>query len=389
MQEAAFMLLLSSLGQQPVDIPNTLPPHNTLNQHTFSKDKDGIWNHTHDGLSYIDKLNNLLNLSSVPSKSWVNENDEFYFDVDGCHGCLRLGGEVVYPEKLKRDKYEENTDDQELTINSSKVNDTIKIENSESEKIIDQYDPDTNLSNCDGCLEIGKEVVDPGGLQNGDDYFKDTTVDGCSQCLEIGKEIRNPGGLADGDQNTQLDDVGASSDIEMKGYRIIGTSNIYGSRQDYTLNLRGPGEVKVFADDKSSGISFFVNGQKECWIVAEGLSCKEPKNWVHKINQTHVSYYTSQESARVRAVYEGKVSVVDGKVNVSLPNHFSSTVSDKNPLIRVQATPRSLVTVAVTERSDDWIVIEANTQEEVLVDYRVTGIREGYENRNIVRSLKR
>jgi hypothetical protein len=39
--------------------------------------------------------------------------------------------------------------------------------------------------------------------------------------------------------------------------------------------------------------------------------------------------------------------------------------------------------VAVTERTSDYVVIEASS--DVDVDFRVTGIREGYEDKQVVR----
>ncbi len=107
------------------------------------------------------------------------------------------------------------------------------------------------------------------------------------------------------------------------------------------------------------------------------------KNWVHELNSTHEAVYSSQESPEVRAVYEGRTRTVDGEANVTLPSHFSKTVSDARPSLRVQATPHSLTTVAVTERTDDYIVIRSS--KDVKVDYRVTGIRDGYEDKQVVR----
>lgn len=112
-------------------------------------------------------------------------------------------------------------------------------------------------------------------------------------------------------------------------------------------------------------------------------TCDGTKSWRHELNSTHNAIYTSQESPEVRAVYEDKTNVEDGKVNVSLPSHFSKTVSDTRPSLKAQATPHNLANVAVTERTDDYIIIKAS--KDVKVDYRVTGIREGYEDKTVVR----
>jgi len=223
-----------------------------------------------------------------------------------------------------------------------------------------------------------------------DRYDEDTTIDGCDNCLEIGKEVIDTGGLKDGDDNTntQIDEVGANNHIDMNGYRINYISSIYGSSN---LNLHGPKNIKLFADGSSnSEISFFASesglSEKQCHIDSNGLSCSGSKNWIHDLNSTHNAVYSAQESPQVRAVYEGQTNVSNGIVNVSLPGHFSGTVSDSRPSLRVQATPHSLANVAVTERTDDYLVIKADSQETVKVDYRVTGIREDYENKQVVRA---
>lgn len=111
--------------------------------------------------------------------------------------------------------------------------------------------------------------------------------------------------------------------------------------------------------------------------------CTGTKSWVHSLNKTHEAVYTSQESPMVRAVYEGQTYVENGQTTVQLPSHFEKTVSDTRASLRVQATPHELATVAVTERSDSQLTIEAT--KDVKVDFRITGIREGYENRQVVR----
>jgi len=113
------------------------------------------------------------------------------------------------------------------------------------------------------------------------------------------------------------------------------------------------------------------------------FNCDGSKNWVHDLGNGSEAVYSSQESPQVRAVYEGQTSVYNGATTVSLPSHFEKTVSDTEPMLRVQATPHELATVAVTERSDSKLVIEA--LKDVTVDYRVTGIREGYEDKQVVR----
>jgi len=165
----------------------------------------------------------------------------------------------------------------------------------------------------------------------------------------------------------------------------IGKSISFGSRvnlkeQTQDVILEANGNVRFDADN---------DGNKyNCWMAeADGSwNCDGTKNWVHSINSTHEAYYTSQESPEVRAVYEEQVSkesMNDNYERVSLPEHFSITVSDTQPMLRAQATPHELANVAVTERTDDYLVIESDSPTKV--DFRVTGIRDGYEDKKVVR----
>jgi len=188
-----------------------------------------------------------------------------------------------------------------------------------------------------------------------------------------------------------------NANLEMSGRAIKsvntledGGNNIWVSGEgidaDQDMHLTSDGSIELRADQEGSygGGPFSCNLEKS----SGDWNCDGAKNWVHDLNSTHEAVYSSQESPQVRAVYEGQVNVDNGKLNVSLPYHFSETVSDERPSLRVQATPHSLATVAVTERTDEWLVIEADSADTVEVDYRVTGIREGYEDKDVVREKK-
>lgn len=139
------------------------------------------------------------------------------------------------------------------------------------------------------------------------------------------------------------------------------------------------GPLFVADSDADSG------GPYECRIQDNSgdFTCDGAKSWVHDLGNGSEAFYTSQESPMVRAVYEGQTTVENGANTLNLPSHFEKTVSDTNPMLRVQATPHELANVAVTSRSDSQITIEAS--KDVTVDYRVTGIREGYEDKQVVR----
>lgn len=154
--------------------------------------------------------------------------------------------------------------------------------------------------------------------------------------------------------------------------------------------------LKLYAEESSSSqIELTSNDQiilntdddstsTGCTISNAGdLDCDGSKNWIHELNATSEAVYSSQESPQVRAVIEGTTTVREGSMIVDLPYHFSQTISDSRPALTVQVTPHSLATTAVTDRSESSITIEADRN--VSVDYRVTGIREGYEDKQVVR----
>lgn len=153
------------------------------------------------------------------------------------------------------------------------------------------------------------------------------------------------------------------------------------SNSDSDVELSAYGNITFFADSDS--------GEYQCYISASNGSwnCDGTKNWMHDINSTHTAYYTSQESPQVRAVYEGKATIT-GKETVELPYHFSATVSDSKPMLRAQVTPQGTFTKAVVmDKTDDNITIKVG--KETKVNYRITGIRDGYEDKDIVRKKQK
>lgn len=163
-----------------------------------------------------------------------------------------------------------------------------------------------------------------------------------------------------------------------------------GTPKTYTFKNNGDLEGPSNSDfgivaDTGQDLFLFADQTSSCYISADDGSwnCDGTKNWIHSLNSTHDAYYTSQESPEVRAVYEGKVDV-DGETRVELPKHFSSTVSDSEPKLRATSTVQGeLAYSAVIEKTDDYIVLDSS--EPSTVNYRITGIREGYEDKQVVR----
>lgn len=237
-------------------------------------------------------------------------------------------------------------------------------------------------------------------VNNNDDYEADTNAG--TKCS--GSDYLAGDGTCNVDSyeantNTQLDDEQPGSDVDLGGFHLRNAGSVV---VNYELSFDDTaigGEYNIDKRDTAGNssddmviesmdaVSLYSSTGKTCDFTSNGdWTCSGTKSWKHVLNSTHESVYTSQEGPEVRAVYEGQTSVENGAVNVSLPSHFVETVSDERPSLRVQVTPHELATVAVTERTDSWIVIESS--KDVDVDYRVTGIREGYEDKQVVRERR-
>ena len=133
----------------------------------------------------------------------------------------------------------------------------------------------------------------------------------------------------------------------------------------------------------SGNIKMIMPGGDTCtFTISADLNCDGSKNWIHSLNETHESVYSAQESPQVRAVVEDTVTVTDGETLIELPDHFSETVGTDEEMT-VQVTPHELATVAAAQRNTTHVTIAADR--DVSVDYRVTGIRDGYEDKQVVR----
>lgn len=147
---------------------------------------------------------------------------------------------------------------------------------------------------------------------------------------------------------------------------------------DLFIQANGIAYLESDSDSSSGGpYQCYVNESNGDW------ACDGSKSWIHDLGNGSEAFYTSQESPQVRAVYEGK-KFVDGQTRVELPEHFSMTVSDSKPMLRSTATVQGkLAYAAVIEKTDDYIVLDSS--EPSTVNYRITGIRDGYEDKQVVR----
>lgn len=157
-----------------------------------------------------------------------------------------------------------------------------------------------------------------------------------------------------------------------------GETGIYGDNSP--VRIAATDEIALFSDsDSTSG------GSYSCTLSATDgtFNCEGTKSWIHDLENGSEAVYTSQESPEVRAVYEGKARV-DGETKVELPSHYSKTVSDDNPMLRSTATVQGkLAYAAVIKKTDDYLILDSSKP--ATVNYRITGIRDGYEDKQVVR----
>ena len=259
-----------------------------------------------------------------------------------------------------------------------------------------------------------QDAATRGWVNTNDDYEADTNTDASTTCTGSNYLAGDGSCNADTNTNTQLDDENPNSNIDMQTYSFTynggtafddsyiqvsngagsnhdikvqaaetSTSELYLSSNDYTSWSDPDSEIVMSGDsDTSITIDGDIDTANDCVVNDGTLTCNS-KNWRHKLNSTYEAFYTSQESPQVRAVYEGMADV-DGKTRVELPSHFSKTVSDTEPKLRATATVQGeLAYAAVIEKTDDYIVLDSS--EPATVNYRITGIREGYEDKQVVR----
>lgn len=91
--------------------------------------------------------------------------------------------------------------------------------------------------------------------------------------------------------------------------------------------------------------------------------------------------YTAVEADQAQTETTGVTEMSGGRTEIELPDHFGHVTSDEEELV-VQLTPYELdgPRLAVTERSTDRIVVEADDDTTTEFSYTVRGVRAGYED---------
>ncbi|MCJ7450368.1 MAG: hypothetical protein MUP58_01365, partial [Candidatus Nanohaloarchaeota archaeon QJJ-9] len=111
-----------------------------------------------------------------------------------------------------------------------------------------RYDSDSTVNGCNGCLSIGNEVSDPGGLADGDDYEPDTNA--ATKCSGSDTYLAGDGTCQPDSSGTggdgYLPEDPATSDLDINGNSIENANTVKTSQ----LTISGVGTIKGDSYDR-------------------------------------------------------------------------------------------------------------------------------------------
>ena len=138
----------------------------------------------------------------------------------------------------------------------------------------------------------------------------------------------------------------------------------------------------AFANDCK--VSYRQNGNL---IVTGDLDVTGAKNFVqqHPTDLDQEIVFVSLEGPEAGTYIRGTAQLLNGEVEISLPEHFTLVTSDEN--ITVQLTPNGeWLQLYVVERSASHLVVREATGKTGSFDYFVQGVRLGFEDHEVVRT---
>ncbi|UPV99129.1 hypothetical protein M0R88_11390 [Halorussus gelatinilyticus] len=187
--------------------------------------------------------------------------------------------------------------------------------------------------------------------------------------------------LGDFWKNTSLGDTGLTIEV--------GSSNTMILRNDYYGN-----NMQVINND---GDAIFAYSANKKAIDASGkvyvdgnLEVTGQKNFVQTVQTANGEKgvaYTAVEADQAQTETTGVAEFDGGRAEIDLPERFGMVTSDDEDLV-VQLTPYDVDVpgLAVTERTTDHIVVESRDGTgDFEFSYTVRGVREGFEDADVVR----
>jgi len=182
--------------------------------------------------------------------------------------------------------------------------------------------------------------------------------------------------------HTVVADAGYSSLYGPKGNSIVTLSSV-GGKPNHGL-------VSVHDEAKNSKAYMYVDPQGNGIVGANLMNADLYKSYIYlKDSNLYVSN-TALQGAEAASYIRGTAQLVNGKVEVVLPDYFAKTVSGNK--ITVMLTPLSADSkgIAVLNKTSGGFVAQElfGGSGNYEFDYEVKGIKKGYENAPVIITLK-
>ena len=173
-----------------------------------------------------------------------------------------------------------------------------------------------------------------------------------------------------------------STTIQFRDYNTAGTNTThYGD-----LTLSGVNTGLLYGWLTANKVYSTENIHADGDLIVSGV-----KNFIHPhpTDTTKVIKYIATEAGEAQTTVRGTAKTKNGTVTVTLPEHFNLVTSDKG-MITVQLTvmnkPALIYTTAKSKEAITVAVKGADFTEygDVEFDYAVTGVRDGFENTEVI-----
>lgn len=192
--------------------------------------------------------------------------------------------------------------------------------------------------------------------------------------------------VVEGDGASSTSDSG-SVPLEVTSTGINPSAYIYSEGGDAIRATAGydSSDPAVYAISNGSGPAVEADGDLQ---VNGDFSATGTKNFVQTVDTADGPVdvaYTAVEADQAQTETTGVTRLDEGRVEIDLPDHFGLVTAEREELV-VQLTPYEIDAprLAVTERSPDRIVVEADEPADTEFSYTVRGVREGYEDKQVV-----
>jgi len=159
-----------------------------------------------------------------------------------------------------------------------------------------------------------------------------------------------------------------------------------------TVGIEGkvasPDGVGVRGNNTNGGLALEALGNAK---INGNLEVTGTKNFVQAVDtESGIKRvaYNAVEAGRARTEADGVGEMEDGRAVIDLPEHFGMVTSEREDLtVQVTAYAKEPVQPQVVERSTDRIVVEdfSDCRDDYSFGYTVKGIREGFEDVEVVR----